>query len=85
MIGHSEFNARRPSEYGESVEFSNATVDSIFNRKKGETSLRFPAIPARETTGREARDFSQYRQLVAEGPPTDEALFELAIGRPRQT
>jgi len=49
----------------------------------GEALLGFNAFNTKKTTGQDVIDFIRYRQLLAEGHPMDEDLFEQVLGKPQ--
>lgn len=49
---------------------------------QGEALLGFQAFNTKKITGRDTIDFIRYRQLLAQGHPMDEELFEAVLGRP---
>ncbi len=49
----------------------------------GEAFLGFTAFNTKKITGTDVIDFIKLRQLIAEGAPFDEALFELVLGKPQ--
>ncbi len=49
---------------------------------QGEAFLGFHAFNTKKLTGKDTIDFIKYRQLLAEGHPLDEELFEAVLGRP---
>ena len=48
----------------------------------GEAFLGFGAFNTKKITGKDTIDFIKYRQMVAEGHPLDEELFEAVLGKP---
>jgi 6-oxo-cyclohex-1-ene-carbonyl-CoA hydrolase len=48
----------------------------------GEAFLGFGAFNTKKITGKDTIDFIKYRQMVAEGHPIDEELFEAVLGKP---
>ncbi|MBL7192312.1 6-oxocyclohex-1-ene-1-carbonyl-CoA hydratase [bacterium] len=50
---------------------------------QGEAYLGFHAFNTRKITGVDTIDFIKYRQLLAEGHPMDEELFEAVLGKPQ--
>jgi 6-oxo-cyclohex-1-ene-carbonyl-CoA hydrolase len=48
----------------------------------GEAHLGFNAFNTKKLTGRDVIDFVRYRELVAEGHPINEFLFEQVLGKP---
>ncbi len=50
---------------------------------QGEAYLGFHAFNTRSITGQDTIDFIKYRQLLAEGHPMDEELFEAVLGKPQ--
>ena len=50
-----------------------------------EAFLGFHAFSTRKITGQDTIDFITYRQLLAEGHPMDEELFEAVMGKPLQS
>jgi len=50
---------------------------------QGEAYLGFHAFNTRIITGQDTIDFIKYRQLLAEGHPMDEELFEAVLGQPQ--
>jgi 6-oxo-cyclohex-1-ene-carbonyl-CoA hydrolase len=51
---------------------------------QGEAFLGFGAFNTKKITGQDTIDFIKYRQLIAEGQPMNEALFEAVLGKPQQ-
>lgn len=51
---------------------------------QGEALLGFHAFNTRKITGTDVIDFVRYRQLLAEGHPMDEELFEAVLGKPKE-
>jgi 6-oxo-cyclohex-1-ene-carbonyl-CoA hydrolase len=51
----------------------------------GEALLGFNAFNTKKITGRDVIDFVRYRQLIAEGHPMDEDLFEQVLGTPLES
>jgi 6-oxo-cyclohex-1-ene-carbonyl-CoA hydrolase len=51
---------------------------------QGEAFLGFGAFNTKKITGQDTIDFLKYRQLIAEGQPMNEALFEAVLGKPQQ-
>jgi len=49
----------------------------------GEAFLGFGAFNTKKITGKDTIDFIKYRQMVAEGHPLDEELFEAVLGKPQ--
>jgi 6-oxo-cyclohex-1-ene-carbonyl-CoA hydrolase len=49
----------------------------------GEAFLGFGAFNTKKITGKDTIDFIKYRQMVAEGHPIDEELFEAVLGKPQ--
>ncbi len=49
---------------------------------QGEALLGFNAFNTKKITGKDVIDFVKYRQLIAEGNPMDEELFEAVLGKP---
>ncbi len=49
----------------------------------GEAFLGFGAFNTKKITGKDTIDFLKYRQMVAEGHPLDEELFEAVLGKPQ--
>ncbi len=49
---------------------------------QGEALLGFHAFNTKKITGKDTIDFIKYRQLLAEGHPMDEELYEAVLGRP---
>jgi len=49
----------------------------------GEALLGFGAFNTKKQTGKDVIDFVRYRQLVAQGAPMDEAMFEQVLGKPQ--
>ena len=47
-----------------------------------EAFLGFNAFNTKKITGKDVIDFVRYRQLIAEGHPIDEELFEEVLGKP---
>ena len=50
----------------------------------GEAFLGFSAFNTKKLTGVDTIDFIAYRQLLAQGHPMDEELFEKVLGTPRE-
>ncbi len=50
----------------------------------GEALLGFNAFNTKKITGTDVIDFIRYRQLIAEGHPMDEELFEQVLGKPQE-
>ena len=50
---------------------------------QGEAFLGFHAFNTRKITGTDVIDFIKYRQMLAEGHPMDEELFEAVLGKPK--
>jgi 6-oxo-cyclohex-1-ene-carbonyl-CoA hydrolase len=50
---------------------------------QGEAYLGFHAFNTKKITGQDVIDFIKYRQLLAEGHPMDEELFEAVLGKPQ--
>jgi 6-oxo-cyclohex-1-ene-carbonyl-CoA hydrolase len=50
---------------------------------QGEAFLGFHAFNTRKITGVDTIDFIKYRQMLAEGHPLDEELFEAVLGKPK--
>ncbi|HEX7344074.1 MAG TPA: 6-oxocyclohex-1-ene-1-carbonyl-CoA hydratase [bacterium] len=48
---------------------------------QGEALLGFHAFNTKKLTGKDTIDFLKYRQLLAEGHPMDEELFEAVLGK----
>jgi len=48
----------------------------------GEAFLGFGAFNTKKITGTDRIDFIKYRQMVAQGHPLDEELFEAVLGKP---
>ena len=48
-----------------------------------EAFLGFTAFNTRKITGTDVIDFIEYRRLLAEGAPADEAMFEAVLGKPK--
>jgi len=46
------------------------------------TGEAFLGFGAKKITGKDTIDFIKYRQMVAEGHPIDEELFEAVLGKP---
>ncbi|TKJ40026.1 6-oxocyclohex-1-ene-1-carbonyl-CoA hydratase [candidate division LCP-89 bacterium B3_LCP] len=51
---------------------------------QGEAYLGFHAFNTKKITGQGTIDFIKYRQLLAEGHPVDEELFEAVLGKPQE-
>jgi 6-oxo-cyclohex-1-ene-carbonyl-CoA hydrolase len=51
---------------------------------QGEAFLGFHAFNTKKITGRDTIDFIRYRQLLAEGHPMDEELYEAVLGKPEK-
>ncbi len=51
---------------------------------QGEAFLGFTAFNTKKITGTDRIDFIKYRQMVAEGHPLNEELFEAVLGKPQQ-
>ena len=49
----------------------------------GEAFLGFGAFNTKKITGKDTIDFIKYRQMIAEGHPLDEELFEAVLGKPQ--
>ncbi|MBA7570825.1 MAG: 6-oxocyclohex-1-ene-1-carbonyl-CoA hydratase [Dehalococcoidia bacterium] len=49
----------------------------------GEAFLGFGAFNTKKITGKDTIDFIKYRQMLAEGHPLDEELFEAVLGKPQ--
>jgi len=49
---------------------------------QGEALLGFHAFNTKKITGKDTIDFIKYRQLLADGHPMDEELFEAVLGKP---
>jgi len=49
----------------------------------GEAFLGFNAFNSKKITGQDVIDFVKYRQLIAEGHPMDEELFQAVLGKPQ--
>ena len=52
---------------------------------QGEGSLGFTAFNTKKITGSNVIDFIKYRQLLAEGHPMNEELFEAVLGKPQES
>jgi 6-oxo-cyclohex-1-ene-carbonyl-CoA hydrolase len=50
----------------------------------GEAFLGFGAFNTKKITGTDRIDFIKYRQMIAEGHPMDEELYEAVLGKPQQ-
>ena len=50
----------------------------------GEAFLGFTAFNTKRITGKDTIDFIKYRQMVAEGHPINDELFEAVLGTPQQ-
>ncbi|MFC2056089.1 6-oxocyclohex-1-ene-1-carbonyl-CoA hydratase [Chloroflexota bacterium] len=50
----------------------------------GEAFLGFTAFNTKRITGKDTIDFIKYRQMVAEGYPLSEELFEAVLGKPQE-
>ncbi len=50
----------------------------------GEAFLGFGAFNTKKITGKDTIDFIKYRQMISEGHPMDEELFEAVLGKPQQ-
>jgi 6-oxo-cyclohex-1-ene-carbonyl-CoA hydrolase len=50
----------------------------------GEALLGFNAFNTKKITGVDVIDFIRYRQLLAQGHPMDEDLFEQVLGKPQE-
>lgn len=50
----------------------------------GEAFLGFTAFNTKRITGKDTIDFIKYRQMVSEGHPLDDELFEAVLGKPQQ-
>ena len=48
----------------------------------GEAYLGFTAFNTKRITGKDTIDFIKYRQMISEGHPMDEELFEAVLGKP---
>ncbi len=48
-----------------------------------EAFMGFTAFNTRKITGTDVIDFIKYRQLLAEGAPADENMFEAVLGKPK--
>jgi len=48
----------------------------------GEAFLGFGAFNTKKLTGKDRIDFIKYRQMIAEGHPVDDELFEAVLGKP---
>ena len=48
----------------------------------GEAFLGFGAFNTKKITGKDTIDFIKYRQMIAEGHPIDDELFEAVLGKP---
>ena len=48
----------------------------------GEAFLGFGAFNTKKITGTDRIDFIKYRQLIAQGSPVDDKLFEAVLGKP---
>jgi len=48
----------------------------------GEAFLGFGAFNTKKITGKDTIDFIKYRQLIAQGSPVDDKLFEAVLGKP---
>ena len=51
---------------------------------QGEAYLGFNAFNTKRITGKDTIDFIKYRQMIAEGHPMNEELFEAVLGTPQQ-
>jgi 6-oxo-cyclohex-1-ene-carbonyl-CoA hydrolase len=51
---------------------------------QGEAFLGFHAFNTRKITGTDTIDFIKYRQMIAEGHPMDDELFEAVLGKPQE-
>ncbi len=51
---------------------------------QGEAYLGFHAFNTRGITGTDTIDFIKYRQMLADGHPLDEELFEAVLGKPQK-
>jgi 6-oxo-cyclohex-1-ene-carbonyl-CoA hydrolase len=49
---------------------------------QGEAYLGFHAFNTRKITGKDVIDFVKFRQMLAEGHPMDEELYEAVLGKP---
>ncbi len=49
-----------------------------------EAFLGFTAFNTKKITGKDTIDFIKYRQMIAEGRPVDDELFEAVLGKPLQ-
>ena len=50
---------------------------------QGEAFLGFHAFNTKKITGKDTIDFIKYRQLMAEGHPMNDELFEAVLGKPQ--
>ncbi len=50
----------------------------------GEAFLGFTAFNTKRITGKDTIDFIKFRQMVSEGHPLDDELFEAVLGKPQQ-
>jgi 6-oxo-cyclohex-1-ene-carbonyl-CoA hydrolase len=51
---------------------------------QGEAFLGFNAFNTKRVTGKDTIDFIKFRQMVAEGHPFDDELYEAVLGKPQQ-
>ena len=51
---------------------------------QGEAFLGFQAFNTKRITGKDTIDFIKYRQLLAEGHPMNDELFEAVLGKPQE-